>query len=141
MAAVDRIVGSNMVITWTPDGGSAVQLEGDFTEFSADRSLDTVDVTAGNETSRYHKGTVEGLEFSITIFDANQTYKDDILPGVVGVLNVKPEGTGAGLPEFEMNALFTGYNESFPFDGALEIELSGMRLGDMVIEYGSVQGT
>ena len=139
MAKEDRIVGSNMVITWTPDGGVAVQLEADYTAFNFDRSIDLVDATAGNETTRYQKGTIEGMEFTITFFDAGQSYKADLLPGQLGVLNVQPEGTGSGLEEFEFNAIISSYTEDFPFDGLLEIEVSGERQGDMLIEFGSTQ--
>lgn len=139
MAASDRNVGTNVVLTFTPDGGSAITLSADFTAFSMNRSVDTVDVTAGNETSRYHKATIEDMDVSITLFDAGQTFKDDLLPGVFGVLNVQQEGTGSGLPEVEFNFLITGYNESMPFDDAIEIEISGKRLGAMVSEVGSTQ--
>lgn len=139
MAASDRRVGSAMVVTWTPDGGTARTLSADFTAFNFDRSVDTVDVTAGNEASRYLKGTIEGMEWGLTLFDASQSYKADLLPNTVGVLNIKPVGAGTGLEEFEFNAILTGYSEDFPFDGALEIELSGTRIGDMVKEFGSAQ--
>lgn len=139
MAASDRRIGTAMVVTFTPDGGTARTLSADFTAFNFDRSIDTVDVTAGNETSRYFKGTIEGMEWGLTLFDASQTYKDDLVPGTIGVLNIKPVGAGTGLEEIEFNTLLTGYSEDLPFDGALEIELSGTRIGDMVKDFGSVQ--
>lgn len=139
MAAEDRIVGSGIKLTFTPDGGSALSLEADFTEFSIDRSYDTVDVTAGNETARYHKATIENMEWSATLYDSNPAHKDDLLPGTVGVLLVEPEGAGVGKEEYSFETLITSYNETYPFDGVCEIELSGVRLGAMTIEQGTAQ--
>lgn len=139
MACDARIVGTAVVVTFTPDGGSAHTMSADFTTFSFDRSVDTVDATAGNETERCHKATIENMEFSITLYDAAQSFKSDLLPGTVGVWNVKPEGAGSGLEEFEFNGLLTGYSEEYPFDNLLEIELSGLRNGAMVKEFGTLQ--
>lgn len=139
MAASDRNVGTNVVLSWTKSGGSAVTLSADFTAFSINRSVDTVDVSAGNETSRYHKATLEDMDVSITLFDAGQTFKADLLPGTTGSLTVQQEGTGTGLPEFTFDMLITGYNESMPFDDAIEIEITGKRLGDMTTEINTAQ--
>ena len=139
MAYENRITGTDTVITFTPDGGSPISLEADFTSFSFDRSIDTVDATAGNEKTRSPKGTIEGMDWTLNMYDVDRTLKADLLPGTVGVLNVKPEGVGSGLEEFELNALLTGYSEDFPFDNLLEIELTGMRIGDMIKEFGTAQ--
>lgn len=139
MACADRRTANSAVITWTPDGGSAVQLEGDFTTFSFDDTIDTEDATAGNETDRCFVPTIRSVEGSITIYDAKQTYKGDIQPGQKGVLNMKPDGTGSGLEEVECTAYMTGYSEEFPFDGLLEIELSWTRSGAWAKAPGSLQ--
>lgn len=139
MAYDNRITGTDTVLTFTPDGGTAIQLEADFTSFSFDRSVDTVDATAGNEKTRSPKATIEGMDWSISMYDVDMSLKGDLLPGTIGVLNVKPEGTGTGLEEFEMNVILTGYSEDFPFDNLLEIELTGVRVGDMLKEFGTAQ--
>lgn len=139
MAALDRLTGSDVVITFTPDGGSAITLSGDYTDANVNRSVRTVDVTAGNEKSSTNKGTIEDMDFSVTIFDADQTYQDQILPNTYGVMNIKKRGVGVGLPELEFNCLLTEFNEDFTFDTALEIEINGMRNGDMIKEVGSAQ--
>lgn len=139
MAASDRNIGTNVVLLWTPEGGSEVTLSADFTAFSMNRSVDTVDVTAGNETARYHKATIEDMDISITLYDANQSFKADLLPFTTGTLVVQQEGAGAGLPELELEMLITGYNESMPFDDAIEIEVTGKRLGAMTSDIGTTQ--
>lgn len=139
MAPADRLTGSNLVVNFTPTAGSLTTITGDQTSFSFDRSLDTVDVTAGNERERYFKPTIEGLEWSLMIFDADQTYLDNILPRTEGLLEIMKEGVGAGLAIMSFNTLINSYTEDFPFDGALEIEIGGVRQGAMVEEIGSVQ--
>lgn len=139
MAPVDRLTGSALVVKYTPSGGSITTITGDQTSFSFDRTLDTVDVTAGSEKERYFKDTIEGLEWTLMIFDADQTYLVNILPRSNGLLAVMKKGVGAGLPIMSFNTLITSYTEDFPFDGALEIEVSGVRQGAMVNEIGTVQ--
>jgi len=139
MSAADRLTGSDLIVVFTPDGGSPLTITGDQTSFSHSRKLDTVDVTAGNEGERYFKDTIESLDFSLDIFDANQSYQDEIIPRAFGVLTVYKQGIGTGLPVEEFNCLFTGYDEDYPFDGALEISITGVRQGAMIKERGTVQ--
>lgn len=134
-----RLTGGDLVVNWTPTGGSLITITGDQTKFSMSRKLDTVDVTAGSERQRYFKPTIEALDWSLDIFDAEQSYQAQILPSTEGLLAVMKKGVGTGKPVVSFNALITGYDEDFPFDGALEISLSGVRQGAMINEYGSVQ--
>lgn len=139
MAASDRLTGTDLVIKFTPTGGSVLTISGDYTKFSTSRKLDTVDVTAGNEKQRYFKPTIESFDFTLNIFDAVQSYNVSILPRTEGLLQIYSKGVGSGKPIIEFNALFTGYDEDFPFDGALEINITGVRQGAMVSEVGTVQ--
>lgn len=143
MAAADRIIGSGVVVHFLPTGGTPgvdeKVLTADFTSFDWNRQVDVVDVTAGNEQERYEKDTIEALDFTIMMFDADPTYLSAIKPRSNGKLTVYKEGIGSGKAKMSFNMLFTGYNETHPFDGALEIELTGVRRGAMVDEIGTVQ--
>lgn len=134
-----RLVGTDLVVRFTPNGGSLTVITGDQTKFSFSRKLDTVDVTAGNERQRYFKSTIESMDFSLTIFDAEQSYQTVLLPPTEGLLEVMKKGVGTGKPIISFNALLTGYDEDFPFDGALEISINGNRQGAMIKEIGTVQ--
>lgn len=134
-----RLVGTDLVVRFTPTAGSLTVITGDQTKFSFSRKLDTVDVTAGNERQRYFKATIESMDFSLTVFDAEQTYKTILLPFTEGLLEVMSKGVGTGKPVVAFNALITGYDEDFPFDGALEITINGNRQGAMIKEIGTVQ--
>lgn len=140
MAAEDRIVGTGVVITFQPDGSATVYtITPDFTSFNWNRSVDVVDVTAGNELERYEKDTIEGLDFTLNMFDSSATFQVYIKPRASGVLTIYKKGQGSGKPVISFNALFKGYSEDHPFDGALEIEVTGSRRGAMILDIGSVQ--
>src|SRR5574341_2622559 len=109
MAAADRLTGTDLVVNFTPSGGSLSTISGDQTAFSFSRKLDTVDVTAGNEKERYFKPTIESMDFTLDIFDANQVYQVDIKPRKEGLLQIYKQGLGSGKPILSFNALFTGY--------------------------------
>lgn len=134
-----RLVGTDLTVRFTPSGGSLTVVTGDQTKFSFSRKLDTVDVTAGNERQRYFKATIESMDFSLTIFDAEQSYKTILLPFTEGLLEIMSKGVGTGKPVISFNALLTGYDEDLPFDGALEITINGNRQGSMIKEIGTVQ--
>lgn len=139
MAAAGRLTGSALVVEWTKSGGSLATVTGDQTKFSFSRKMDTVDVTAGSETTRYFKPTIESLDWTLNIFDAVQSFQANILPGTEGLLSIYSKGKASTLPVQSFNALITGYDEDYPFDGALEITITGVRQGDMIEEIGSVQ--
>lgn len=139
MAAQDRLVGRHLVVIFEPSGGGSYTLSGDQTAFSHDIKLDTVDVSAGSETERSFKDTLSSLDWTLSIFDADQSYLDNIQPRAYGKLIVRKEGTGTGKDQFSFNTWITGYKEDMPFDGALEIEVSGQRDGAMIDPIGTVQ--
>lgn len=132
MAAADRIVGTAVEIKFTPSGGTQTDIHPDYTTFSINESTDTVDVTAGNETSRYHKATIGDADFSLSMFFANQTYFTDLAPQTEGLLEIFPEGDSVGEAYASMNVLLLTRNTSLPFDGAVEVEVTGRKQGDWV---------
>lgn len=139
MAYSDRLTGSDLLVNFTPDSTSTlVEITGDQTAFNFSRKMDTVDVTAGSETERAYRPTIESMDWGLTIFDADQSYQANILPGETGLLEIYKTGdTSTGQPIISMNVLITGYDEDFPFDGALEISISGVRQGSMIEEIGN----
>lgn len=139
MAAANRKTGSATVVKWTPSGGSIVTISDDHTKFNFKRKGDTADVTAGNETARYPIPTIENAEWTITIFEASQSFQPQILPLTTGLLTVYKLGIGTGKPVMSFNCVVTEYSEEMPFDKAMEITISGTRQGAMIQEEGTVQ--
>jgi hypothetical protein len=138
VGAVSFDTGS-IAVTVDTAGQGIVTLTGDFTNFSYNRQTDMADLTAGNGTARYEKPTIENMDWSLSIFQAKQSYVGVIQPQATGQMWVYPDGIGSGKPYFSFNAVIGGFNETYPFDDAIEIEMSGVRQGEMLIEVGSVQ--
>lgn len=137
MAYSDRYTGTDMVIEFTPSGGSLTVVSADFTEFSMDRKVDTVDVTAGNEDARVFLPTISSLDWSLSLFNGDETVLVLIKEGATGQLDVYPKGKVSGRPKRQFDVIVTAYTESFPFDGASEVEITGLRNGAMIADIGS----
>lgn len=139
MAYADRFTGRDLVVEWTPDGGSLVTVTGDYTSFSLDRKADTVDVTAGSMQDRQFLTTLRSLDWSLSVFGGADTVWTNMQEGQAGLLAVYPKGKGTGKPVRSFNAIVTSYQESFPFDGAVELEIGGIRNGAMITDVGDTQ--
>lgn len=142
MPSSSRYTGKDLVVEFLPTGGTygsdEITLSGSFTSFSYDRSGDTADVTAGNETSRSHIPTIESLTWQLSFIDeANDEIYEELKPLSTGLLMVYPQGKGSGNTFFSFNAIIEAFNHSFPFDDKVECELSGVRNGEMVAEVGT----
>lgn len=142
MAISDRFTGTDLVVHFLPTGGTVgadeIVLSGSFTSFSFDWNTDTADVTAGNEKTRSFIPTIEALTWQLSMMDegAYANYVE-VAPRSTGLLTVYPKGTGASKPYFSFNSIIESYNNSYPFDDKVEIEISGMRNGAMVAPLGS----
>jgi hypothetical protein len=142
MAVADRYTGANVLIEFLPEGGTAPAdvevLSADFTSFSYDQSTDTVDVTAGNETERAFVPTITSLDWTINAFDTQSGIdKTVVYAGAKGKLTVYPKGKVNGAEMFSFNTVINGLNVESPFDGAVEIEITGQRSGAMIDDFGS----
>lgn len=140
MAVAERFTGSDVVIEWLPDGGTApadvLTLSADFTTISLDEKSDTVDVTAGSEEERSFLATLKSLDWSMSIF---ATVDDDIetaANGALGKLTVYPKGKVIGQPVRAFNTIINSRSIEYPFDGAVEIEYGGVRTGAMISDIG-----
>jgi predicted secreted protein len=139
MAYTDRFTGRNLVVNFTPSGGSLHTVTGDQTAFSLDRSADTVDVTAGSQQDREFLTTLRGVDWSMSIFGGNDTNVAQYLKeGTAGLLEIYPRGNTAGMPKIRFNGIVTGFNMSYPFDGAVEYEISGIRNGSFLSDIPDV---
>lgn len=136
MAYTDRFTGTDVLVEFTPEGGSLTTVSGDYTMFSMDRKMDTVDVTAGNEISRSFLTTQQSLDWSLSIFAGSDSLLGILKEGTKGLLAVYPKGKSTGKPVRSFNVIITSYQEEFPFDGAVEVEISGIRNGDMINDIG-----
>lgn len=138
MGFSDRFTGRDVVVEFTPSGGSLMVVSADFTNFSMDRKVDTVDATASNEVSRRFLPTLKSLDWSMSVFGGDETTFSLFKVGAEGRLDVYPKGKTAGKPKRAFNCIVTGVQETYPFDNMVEYEISGLRSGDDIWGEGSV---
>lgn len=135
MAYVDRYVGSDMVVEFTPAGGSLLVVSADATDVSLTRSTDTVDVTAGNEKFRQYIPTITASDGSMTTFAGSPTVTVALTPGARGLMDIYPKGKIAGMPKIRFNAIITEASLKLVFDSATEMSYSFMVNGAFIWQY------
>lgn len=145
MAYANRYTGKDLVVIWLPEGLTApagnITLTGDQTSFDYSFKSDTVDVTAASELDRSYIPTLKSLEFKLSIFSTN-TYSasTSVKAGDKGKMSVHPVGVAvaAGKTNGSFNAIIDSNDETFPFDGAVEIEIAGRRNGGFINPFGTL---
>ncbi len=140
MALSERFTGSDIVVEWLPDGGvdptNTKTLSSDFTSFSMDKKVDTVDVTAGSEDNRSFLATLKSLDWTLSLFATTDANIDTVEEATKGKLTVYPKGKTIGQPMRSFNTIINSVSVEYPFDGAVEIEIGGMRTGAMITDIG-----
>ena len=122
MAVANRITGKNVVITF---GG--VDIRPDFTSFTVNESIDTVDVTAANEVSRYYIPTIRDASMTLEAFfdGTTETVWDAVVPGTAGTLILGPSGTAATSLKYTWERVIaTGRDVRYPFDEAVTLTVN-----------------
>src|SRR5690606_27385152 len=100
---------------------------------------ETTDATAIAERSRIKLPTVRDMNFDCMIYEAKQTWRHLIKPGMAGYITVYLQGIGAGLPVYAFEALLSDVNQNAEQFEKIELEVSGTRQGDWIIQPGSYQ--
>lgn len=136
MAATYRYTGLNAVIIF-----SGTNINGDYTECTVEFKIRTEDRTAGNDTDQsfnptIKEGTVAFKKFDVATSDTSWTL---FKPGTTGTFEVRPQGTGVGLPVYSFPALVTGLKHPEQFDKNVTMEISLVKNGPMIKDLGSVQ--
>jgi len=95
-----RKLGNSGVIKFTPDGGSEGTL-GELLNFSFTESGSEIEDTVMGDSGKSYKAGAQETSLSITCrFDAGDTSQNALTVATQGYVEVRPEGTGSGLPEF-----------------------------------------
>ena len=119
MAAANRITGKDVYVTF-----DAVAIHGDFTSVSFEETEDTVDVTAGADTSHYYVPTRKDGTASIEVFydGSTEAVWDKLAPGAAGTLIVGPKGTALGYPKYTWSrAIVSSRGLDLPFDDGVKV--------------------
>lgn len=114
-------------------------LSGDFTNFDPGESIDTVDITAGNERARSHISTISDLEFSLDVFvktiTAGTAIPRQLYVGNEGTAIWGNEGTATGKPKYSCIATIINISKPIQFDGAQARSITFKRNGDWIDNF------
>jgi hypothetical protein len=128
-----------LVIQWITTGGTFT-LHDDYTAFSVKRSIDLIDVTAGNEADKsYIKGIKDGdaeLEYFLQS-SGGTLIEQNLVEGTNGTLIYSPRGTGVGMPKRGFAAFIKEYSEDFSFDEAATGKVPFQKTGPVLYAPGT----
>lgn len=124
--------GSSLALSWTT-AGATVALEGDFQSCTLNDSVDLAEITAGADTNKtYLTGAKDG-DAAVTYYHQGGTTDiGQLLPGQAGTLFIYPEGTASTYPKYTFPALCQGANQSYPYAGAVEINVAFQQNGTRI---------
>jgi hypothetical protein len=122
----------------TTQGSVQFTLSAAISQFSYEVSVDTIDVTAISEYQTVERPVKESMTFDFTAYDANETWQRAVYAGQEGKLIVYKEGLVAGKEMFSFVALLNKAGTDFPDHEKIEISFSGVRVGAMIDDFGTI---
>ncbi len=122
-------VNDDLTTEVTQIGGEWIALSADMSEFSYEETAETTDVTGLSELEQEVLVVKSNASFSLSLYEANQTWSPLIYAGVEGRMRVFNEGKVVGKKYLEMECLLETVSGNTPDHDVLEKEISGMRQG------------
>jgi len=110
-------------------GGAWIALSADMSEFNYEETSETTDVTGLSEIEQEVLVVKSNASFSLSLYEANQTWSPVIFSGIEGRMRVFNEGKVVDKKYLEMECLLESVSGSTPDHDVLEKEVSGLRQG------------
>ncbi len=121
-----RYTGKDLYVAFTPDGGTLVDLSGDYRELSVEEEANLADVTAGNDTHENSVATTNKGSAKLSMLDesgsSGSTIRAAIKQGTKGTLEWGPEGHSTGDVKMSATAIVKKRSLKYPYDDAVELE-------------------
>lgn len=131
MAAADRHSGKNVHISYTPDGGSAIDLDVDYRSFTYSQELNEIDGTAGADDWEYMLDSFKRGEITVSIAaGVAATY---LIPGSFGVLTYGPQGNGSTERKVEIPVKLMTAEETAGYADIVTLDLTFRQTDDATI--------
>ncbi len=131
--------GEGLVIRWITTGGTFT-LHDDYTTLDVDRSIDLIDVTAGQEADKSYINGIKDGTAKLTYFaqsTGGTLLENNVVEGVRGTFEYSPRGTLAGKPKRGFEAIVKSYGDKFPMDEAAETSLEFQKTGPVLYGAGT----
>lgn len=123
----------------TTQGAGVLTLNTEANSFSYAETQESTDVSPINADSRIHLPTVKDATWEISLYEALQSYRHIVKPGLEGELTVYEAGKGSGLRYFVWNVLILEASNTMNQFEKVELDVSGRRQGAEVVPVGSYQ--
>jgi hypothetical protein len=122
MAQADRHSGKDVFLEYTPDGGSAIDLDVDYRSVEWAQELNEIDGTAGDDDWEYFLDSFKRGTFDISILaGVSTTY---LIPGSFGVLIYGPRGNGASARKVTLPVKLLTATETAGYADVVTLDLS-----------------
>lgn len=122
MAAADRHSGKDVFLEYTPNGGSAIDLDVDYRTFAYNQSMNQIDATGGDDDWEYFLDSFKRGAVNVSIMaGVTTTY---LVPGSFGSLIYGPEGNGAGARKVTIPVKLMEANEKTGYADVTTLDLS-----------------
>jgi hypothetical protein len=128
MAGDERFIGKDFFASFTPQGGSAIILTEDYRNYTGERSLQEVDLTAGGDDNERFATAFRRGTFGFVVLQGNPDL-DTLEEGASGSLIIGHKGNGTGKPKITMPAKLIQKNESGGYMDAMQWDLNFRRDG------------
>lgn len=119
--------GSAVVAQWIWSGGT-LNISGDTRSCAITPSMETIDATAGQDTSKQYLPSFTDWEVTWDGVAQNGTagtvYSQAMLPGNLGTINIGPYGTAGSALKFSMPAMCMGAAISMPYSDVVSLSTS-----------------
>lgn len=119
----------HLLINMTQTGGAWIALSADMSEFNYEETSETTDVTGLSEVEQEVLTVKSNASFSLSLYEANQTWSPAIYSGIEGRMRVFNEGKVINKKYLEMECLLETVSGNTPDHDVIEKEISGMRQG------------
>lgn len=119
-------------------GTQLFPLTGEVSKFNYQGSNNLIDVTALNEKDVWEITGNRSMTWELTVFEADQTWAHILFEDAQGVFTVYKTGKLPGSKYFSFRGLVDSYGEQFTQGEKLEITVSGVRQGKMLIPFESI---
>jgi hypothetical protein len=123
MAQADRATGKEIFLSWTPTAGTEIILDTDYRSFTKNRTMNEVDLTAGDDDFEYMGDSFTRGEITVTVL-AGDDDVDDITEGQTGSLIYGRRGNGSTMRKETIPAKVLSIEEASEYAGAQSLDIT-----------------
>lgn len=130
----------NVTTDVSQQGSEVIRLSAELSSFGYEVQTDTVDMTSISEYEGKTQAVKETMSFDLMMYDAQQDWLYAVQAGYTGLITVYKTGKVANGKNtyFSFNALLENVGKDFPDHEKVEMNISGSRVGAMVVPFDTI---